>query len=40
MHIVIGLGMLFMVVPFFVLFLDVLFNEMYGNINIALRALR
>ena len=40
MHIVIGLGMLMMVVPFFVLFLDVLFNEMYGNINIALRALR
>lgn len=40
MHIIIGLGMLMMVMPFYVLFLDVLFNEMYGNINIALRALQ
>lgn len=40
MHIMIGLGMLMMVIPFYVLFLDVLFNEMYGNINIVLRALQ
>ena len=28
------------VIPFYVLFLDVVFNAMYGNITIALRALR
>jgi flagellar biosynthetic protein FliR len=40
MHIIIGLGVLSIVIPFYVLFLDVVFNAMYGNITIALRALR
>ena len=40
MHIAIGLSMLMMLIPFYVLFLDVVFNEMYGNIGIALRALQ
>ncbi len=40
MHIMIGLSMLMMLMPFYVLFLDVVFNEMYGNIGIALRALQ
>ncbi|MCR5031097.1 MAG: flagellar type III secretion system protein FliR [Selenomonadaceae bacterium] len=39
MHIIIGLGVLFIVIPFYVLFLDVLFNAMYGNITAALRVL-
>lgn len=40
MHIIIGLGVLSIVIPFYVLFLDVVFNAMYGNITVALRALR
>ena len=40
LQIMIGLFVLLMVIPFYVLFLDVLFNEMYGNIDIALRTLR
>ena len=40
MHIIIGLSVLSIVIPFYVLFLDVLFNAMYGNITVALRALR
>ena len=40
MHVIVGLGVLSIVIPFYVLFLDVLFNAMYGNITIALRALR
>ena len=40
MHIIVGLGVLSIVIPFYVLFLDVVFNAMYGNITIALRALR
>ena len=40
MHLGIGIFILSMVLPFYVLFLDVLFNEMYGNITIALEALR
>lgn len=40
MHIMVGLSMLMMLIPFYVLFLDVVFNEMYGNIGIALRALQ
>jgi flagellar biosynthetic protein FliR len=40
MHIIIGLGVLSIVIPFYVLFLDVLSNAMYGNINAALRVLR
>ena len=39
MHIMIGIFMLTFVVPFYALFLDVVFNEMYGNISIALKAL-
>ena len=40
MQLTIGTLILAMVLPFYVLFLDVLFNEMYGNITIALQALR
>ena len=40
MHIIVGIGVLSIVIPFYVLFLDVVFNAMYGNITIALRALR
>lgn len=38
--IVIGLFVLSIALPFYVLFLDVMFNEMYGNISLVLRALR
>ena len=40
MHIMVGLSVLSIVIPFYVLFLDVLFNAMYGNITMALRAIR
>ena len=40
MQIVIGLFTVGIIMPFYVMFLDVLFNEMYGNISIALRALQ
>ncbi|SFT71280.1 flagellar biosynthetic protein FliR [Selenomonas sp. GACV-9] len=40
MQLTIGTLILAMVLPFYVLFLDVLFNEMYGNITIALQALQ
>ena len=40
MQIMVGLFILSMVMPFYVLFLDVLFNEMYGNISLAIRALQ
>ena len=39
LQIVVGLFMLSIVVPFYVLFLDVLFNEVYGNISLVLRAI-
>lgn len=39
LYIVIGLFVLSIVIPFYVLFLDVLFNEVYGNISLVLRAL-
>ena len=37
MHIMIGLFMLAFVVPFYVLFLDVVFDAMYSNISLALK---
>lgn len=40
LQIAIGVLTLSMVLPFYVVFLDVLFNEMYGNIRIALSALQ
>ena len=40
MHIFIGLTVLAMVIPFYVMFLDVLFNEMYGNISLAVKSLQ
>lgn len=40
MQIVIGLFTVAVIMPFYIMFLDVLFNEMYGNISIALRALQ
>ena len=39
MHLTIGTGMLSMILPFYFLFLDVVFNEMYANITIAIKAL-
>lgn len=40
MQIVIGLFTVAIIMPFYVMFLDVMFNEMYGNISIALRVLQ
>ena len=40
MQLFIGVTVLSMLLPFYVLFLDVVFNEMYGNVSIALRALQ
>ncbi len=40
LHLMIGMLILTMVLPFYVLFLDVVFDEMYGNITIALEALQ
>ena len=40
MQIVVGIFTVAVIMPFYVMFLDVLFNEMYGNISIALRALQ
>ena len=39
MQLMIGTGMLSMILPFYILFLDVIFNEMYANITIAIKAL-
>ena len=39
MHIIIGIFMLSIVVPFYVLFLDVVFNAMYENISLAVKTL-
>ena len=39
MHIIIGLFMLSVIVPFYALFLDVVFNAMYGNISIIVKSL-
>lgn len=38
-HIIIGMFVLSVVLPFYVLFLDVLFNELYAHVSAALRAL-
>ncbi|MBQ3853751.1 MAG: flagellar type III secretion system protein FliR [Anaerovibrio sp.] len=40
MQIIVGIFVLAMIIPFYILFLDVLFNEIYGNIIIALRAIQ
>ena len=40
MQLMIGITVLSMIIPFYVLFLDVLFNEMYGNISLAIRTLQ
>ena len=39
MHLMIGMGMVSMILPFYILFLDVIFNEMYAHISLALKAL-
>ena len=39
MQLMIGTTMISMVLPFYLLFLDVIFNEMYANISIALKAI-
>ena len=39
MQLTIGTAMISMVLPFYLLFLDVIFNEMYANITIAIKAL-
>lgn len=40
MQIIVGIFVLAMIIPFYILFLDVLFNEIYGNIVIVLRAIQ
>ena len=40
LHLIIGMSVLSMLMPFYVLFLDVVFNELYGNISVALQALQ
>ena len=37
MQIIVGVFVLSILVPFYIIFLDVLFNEMYGNISLALK---
>lgn len=39
MHLMIGTTMLAMMLPFYILFLDVMFNEMYAHISLALKSL-
>ena len=39
MHIIVGIFMLSVVTPFYVLFLDVVFDAMYGNISLAIKTL-
>ena len=39
MHIIIGLFMLSVIVPFYALFLDVVFNAMYGNISVIIKSI-
>ncbi|MBR4904318.1 MAG: flagellar biosynthetic protein FliR [Selenomonadaceae bacterium] len=39
MQLMIGMTIVSMILPFYILFLDVIFNEMYANISIALKAL-
>ncbi len=39
MHLMIGMFMLAMLMPFYVLFLDVMFSGMYGNISTAIKLL-
>ena len=39
MHVIIGLGVLAMMMPFYVLFLDVVFNDVYKNIYLLLHGL-
>jgi flagellar biosynthetic protein FliR len=39
MQLMIGITMVSMVLPFYILFLDVIFNEMYANISIALKSI-
>ena len=39
LQLTIGTSMISMVLPFYILFWDVIFNEMYANISIALKAI-
>ena len=39
MQLMVGIGVLAMLLPFYVMFLDVMFDEMYGKISMALQAL-
>ena len=38
-QITVGILVLSIMLPFYIIFLDVLFNEMYGNISVALQAI-
>jgi flagellar biosynthesis protein FliR len=40
MQIIVGVFVLSILVPFYIIFLDVLFNEMYGNISLALKLIQ
>ena len=39
MQLMIGISMVSMILPFYILFVDVIFNEMYATISIALKSL-
>lgn len=40
LQIIVGIGILMMMLPFYVMFLDGMFNDMYGKISMALQALQ
>lgn len=40
MHLMIGVFVLMMLVPFYIVFLDVVFDEIYANVSLALHALQ
>lgn len=40
LHLIVGLFVIMIVLPFFIMFMDVVFDAMYGNITVAFRALR
>ena len=40
LHLLVGLFVIMIVLPFYIIFMDVVFDAMYGNITVAFRALR
>lgn len=39
LHLFLGTGVLMILMPFYVMFLDVIFNAIYGNISLAIKAM-